>query len=345
MPDLKALDELLPRIVLGLLETEGDALAVEVDVEDLHLDLVAHRDDLGRVVHVAPGELGDVHESVDAAEVDECAEVDDRGHGTRQDHALDELAEDVLTLLLAVLLQHHAARENDVVAVAIHLDDAALKTRAEECLQVLHAAEVDERCRQEAAQADVEDETALDDLDDLAFDVLARGELLLDLNPGALVGRALLGKDEPAVLVLLLENQSLDLVAELYDLARVGILADGELTGRDDAFGLVADVEQDFVPLDLHDCSGHQVTVVEIGDGAVDESVHLLIGVLAVVHDDAVVLYHCGGPFRRGPGCQRLGRLLSGRSCSRGPTGLPAHARKPEDDTTANREVRGTSSR
>src|SRR5659263_777539 len=39
--DLEALDELLPRVVLRLLQSERDTLAVEVDVEDLNLDLVA----------------------------------------------------------------------------------------------------------------------------------------------------------------------------------------------------------------------------------------------------------------------------------------------------------------
>ncbi len=142
--DLELLDELLPRIVLGLLEAEGDTLAGKVHIQHLDLDLVAHRDDLGRVIDVAPGELGDVHESVDAAEVHERAEVDDRGDGTGKDHALDELVEDLLALLLAVLFEHHTAGEHDVVAVAIHLDDTRLEAVAEEHVEVLHAAKIHE---------------------------------------------------------------------------------------------------------------------------------------------------------------------------------------------------------
>jgi len=190
--------------------------------------------------------------------------------------------------------------------------------------EVLHATEVNERCRQEAAQADVQDETTLDDLDDFALDVLAGVELLLDLNPGALVCGTLLGKDETAVLVLLLENQGLDLVAKLHDLAGIRVLADGELARRDDALGLVADVEQDLVPLYLHDGAGYQITVVKVGDGAVDEGVHLLIGVLTIVNDNAVVLYHCGGPFRSGAPMPRISVACFPVHVSRGPT---LHAR------------------
>ena len=77
--------EVPPRVFLSRLERQRDPLAVHVDVEHLDGDLVADLDDLGRVVDVLPGQLGDVHQAVDAAEIDERAEVDDRGHDTLAD--------------------------------------------------------------------------------------------------------------------------------------------------------------------------------------------------------------------------------------------------------------------
>ena len=82
LADLVGAGELAPRVFLGRLERQRDALAVEVDVEHLDGDLLADLDDLGRVVDVLPGQLGDVHQTVDAAEVDERAEVDDRADTT-----------------------------------------------------------------------------------------------------------------------------------------------------------------------------------------------------------------------------------------------------------------------
>ena len=61
-----------------------------------------------------------------------------------------------------------AAGQHHVVAVAVHLDDAGLELGAQVHVQVLHAAKVHQRGGQEAAQADVEDEAALDHLDNLA---------------------------------------------------------------------------------------------------------------------------------------------------------------------------------
>src|ERR1700709_2731901 len=55
----------------------GSSCVALSDVETLDGDLLAALDDLGRVVDVLPGQLGHVHQPVDAAEVDERAEVDD----------------------------------------------------------------------------------------------------------------------------------------------------------------------------------------------------------------------------------------------------------------------------
>ncbi len=107
--DREVLDELLPRILGGLLQAEADALAREVDVEYLHVYRVAHLDDLGRMVHMAPAELRDVHESVDAAQVDEGSEVDDARDRARKDHPLLQLAQNLGALVLAALLEHHSA--------------------------------------------------------------------------------------------------------------------------------------------------------------------------------------------------------------------------------------------
>jgi hypothetical protein len=141
-----------------------------VDVEHLDGDLVADLDDLGRVVDVLPRQLGDVHEAVDAAEVDERTEVDDRGHDALADLALLQVGEEVLALLGLRLLEPGAAGQHDVVAVLVELDDLGLELLADVRLEVAHAAHLDQRRGQEAAQADVEDEAALDDLDDGAGD-------------------------------------------------------------------------------------------------------------------------------------------------------------------------------
>src|SRR5512132_1878771 len=101
---------LLPGIRLRLLEAERDSLALAVDVEHLDLHVLADLEHLGRVVDMAPGELADVDQAVHPVEVDEGAEVDDVRDLTVNDVARVEAVEDLLPLLLALVLQHGAAR-------------------------------------------------------------------------------------------------------------------------------------------------------------------------------------------------------------------------------------------
>ena len=122
------------------------------------------------MVHVTPRQLGDVDQAVDAVEVDEGAEVDDVGDLTVDEVAHVQLSRICSRTLLALLFEHGAAAENDVVAEAVELDDAALEGLAEELVELGDPADVDQRSGQEAAHAQVEDETALDHFDDIARD-------------------------------------------------------------------------------------------------------------------------------------------------------------------------------
>src|SRR5699024_5250788 len=176
------------------------------------------------------------------------------------------------------LLQPRTTRELDVVAVLVQLDDLGLELLTHVGQQVADAAHLHQRRGEEAAQTDVEDEAALDDLDDGALDGLVLLLELLDGAPGTLVLRTLLGQDQPSVLVLLGEDQSLDLIAHLDDLARVDIVLDGQLTRGDDALGLVADVEQNLVAVNLDDRALDDVTIVEVLDRGVNGGEEVLSG-------------------------------------------------------------------
>ena len=62
-------------------------------------------------------------------------------------------------------------------------------------------------------------------------------------------------------------------------------MLDGELAGRDDTLGLVADVEQDLVAVDLDDGAFDDVAVVEVLDGAVDRGEEVIGGADVVDRD------------------------------------------------------------
>jgi hypothetical protein len=105
----------------------------------------------------------------------------------------------------------------------------------------------------------------------------------------------LLGQDQPTLLVLLLQDQGLDVVADGDDVVGVDVVLDRELTRGDDALGLVPDVEENLVAVDPDDDARDDVAVIELFDGAVDGGEEVLEGPDVVDGD-------LGGTLGRGGG-------------------------------------------
>ena len=154
-----------------------------------------------RVVDAAPAHVGDVQQAVDAAEVDERAEV-----GDVLDDALAELADFELREQLGLLLgsrcvfDQAAAADDDVAAGFVDLEDHALDRLADVVADVGRAADVDLAGGQEDVDADVDEQAALDLAGDHAGDDVAFVDGLHDLHPlFDLLGLALAEDDHAAV--------------------------------------------------------------------------------------------------------------------------------------------------
>ena len=265
--DTVARSELLPGILLGSLQREADALAAEIYLEDLHFDLVADAHHRVRVVDVLPGELRHVDQAVHPAEVDEGAEVDHRRHHAVALLAGLEIVEERLALLLLCLFEPGSAGQHDVVAVLVEFDDLGLEVLPDVGLEVPHPAQFDQRRRQEPAQADVHDQATLDDLDHQTLDHSTGFLDALDLAPGPFVLGAFLGQEQASVLVLLGEDECFDALTHGDDLVGRDVVADRQLTAGDHAFGLVADIEQDLILVDPHDCAFDELAVLDENHG------------------------------------------------------------------------------
>ena len=238
----------VPGIGLQLLHAEADALGVLVDLDDLDLHGLADPEDLARVVDPAPGHVGDVQQAVDAAEVDEGAVL-----GDVLDHAVDHVAlgearDDLGALLGAALLQDGAARDDDVAAAAVHLQDLERLRHVHQRAGVAHRAHVDLAARQEGhGAAEIDGEAALDPAEDRALDALFLLVGLLETVPGLLAAGLLAAEHRLAAGVLDPVEIDLDDVAD-GDLG--GLARGGEFLEVDAAFHLVADVDDGLSGLD-----------------------------------------------------------------------------------------------
>ena len=247
---------------------ERDALGRRVVLQHDHVDLVVDLEQLRRMADAAPRHVGDVQQAVDAAQIDERAVVGDVLDDALEHLALGERLERVLLLLGVLLFEQRLARQHDVAALLVDLDDAHAQFLAAQRVEVAHGTHVDLRAGQERAHADVDRQSALDALDDAADDDLALGVGLLDLVPDLHLLGFFAREDDVAFAILGALEQHVDDVAGLHrDLA---VLVE-ELADRDHALGLVADVDDDFRRGDLEDRALDDLAFRDVSEAAIVE--------------------------------------------------------------------------
>ena len=167
--DRIALRGIEPRIGRELLEAQRHALLLAVELQHLHLDLVAHLHQVARMRQASPRHVGDVQQAVDAAQVDERAVVGQVLHRAGQDRVLAQLLQRLGALLALLFFQQLLARDHDVAALLVQLDDADFEVGALQRIEIAHRAQIDLRSGQERARAqDIDRQAALDAIDECA---------------------------------------------------------------------------------------------------------------------------------------------------------------------------------
>src|SRR5262245_47292390 len=264
--DWIALDHVRPRIVHQLLVAERDAFGCRIVLEHDHVDLVVDLEQLRRMRHAAPRHVGDVEEAVDPAEIDERAVIRDVLDDAAEDLAFGERVERVLLLLGVLLLEEDLAREHDVAALLVDLDDAHPQLLAAQGVEIAHGPHVDLRSGQERADTDVHGESPLDALDYAADDDFLLGVGLLNLVPDLHLLGFFAREDDVTVAVFGALEQHVNGVAGLHgNLARLI----HELVNGDDAFGLVANVDDDFGWRNFQDGALHDLAFRDVAEAVI----------------------------------------------------------------------------
>src|ERR1700733_697880 len=297
----------LPRIVQQLLHAERDAVGFVIDLDDLHLHRLADGQNFGRVVDPAPGDIGDVQQAVDAAEVDERTVI-----GDVLDHAVDDLAlfevlHQFLALLGTGLFQHRAARHHDVAAAAIHFQDLERLRIVHQGCDVADRADIDLRARQEGDRAvEVDGEAALDLIEDDAVHLLVVVEGLLELAPAFLAARLVARQHGFAECILDAVEKYLNLVTDLEFAFFAGSC---EFTQRHAAFGLQADVDDGHVLLDRNNDALDDGAFLQIaaGKGLVEHRGKIVAGRVIGSSSRSHLFSRCG--YRRPFGLRDVSRV------------------------------------
>ncbi len=239
--------DVVPRIGHLLLEAEADAFFFLVHVEHHDVEFLADLEHFGRMIQPAPAHVGDVEQTIEAIQINERAEIGDVLDCALANVAGHHFAEQLRAFLAALGLDEFAAREHDVLAILVDLDDLEFVAVADERLEILRRDHVNLRRRQKSLDADVDDQAALDHGLDLAHDAAAFVANREDAFPIFLELRLFVREDDGAFLVFELLDEHVNFRADL-DGVEVN-----KFVVRDHALAFVADVHEDFLGTDFDD--------------------------------------------------------------------------------------------
>ncbi len=235
-----ALGGVQPRVRRELLEAQRDALLFLVELQYLHVDLIAHVHQVARMRQASPGHVGDVQQAVQPAQVHERAVLGQVLHRAGQDRTLFQVLHGLIALDRILFVQDLLAAHHHIAALLVQLHDPDFDLLPLVRVQVAHGLGIHLRSRQEGLHAvDLHVQSALDALGHVALHVGLVVEGLFDVVPDLGPGRLLVREQHIAFFALSALHHHFDRVAGLeLDLA----LAVGHLRDRHQAVGLVADV-------------------------------------------------------------------------------------------------------
>ena len=241
----------IPRIAFELLHAEADALRFLVDANDLDGHSLADLDHFARVVDALVAHVGDVEQAVYAAEVDERTVIGDVLDHTFSHLTFGELVDQLAALFGAGFFKYGTARNNDVAAAAIHLEDLEGLGHVHQRSDVAHRSDVDLRAGQECYGAvEVDGEAALDAAEDTTFDALAFAKFVLELVPGGFAACAVAAEHCFAVSVFDAVDINFDFAADAQTMV---VFATGKFLEVDAAFGFEAYVDNGHAVFDRCD--------------------------------------------------------------------------------------------
>src|SRR5262245_17236349 len=142
------------------------------------------------MIDAAPRDVGDMQQPVNAAEIHERAVVGDVFHDTIDHLTFFKILHQLLSLFGACFFEHRTARDDDVAAAAIHLQDLKLLRHIHQRSHIADRTDINLGPGKEGHGAiKIDSEAALDLIEDDPLNLLATVEGFLQLAPAFLASR------------------------------------------------------------------------------------------------------------------------------------------------------------
>jgi hypothetical protein len=228
-----------------LLKSEGNALLFAVEFKDFDLNFFADSDDIGRMVDSTPGHVRDMKKTVNAAEIDKRPVIGEILDCSFKNITFAQGTKSISAMTVTLILKENPSRKDNIATPLVQFNNFKFIGLAKHLVEIANRTNVDLGTRQEGGDADIDCKSTLDPGDNAT---IYHGTLFKGI-PDPLTISFLLGKADQSVFILSALEEHIDDVTNLDFLYK--------LTERDDAFGLVADIDNNRIRINLNDCAAN----------------------------------------------------------------------------------------
>ncbi len=142
-----------PWIFAQLFQAQGYTSTLAVELQHFNSDFIANVDDFAWMLNAFPSHVSDVQQAVYAAQINECTVVSEVLNDTFNFHAFLQVFQQLIALSAVLGFDNRTARNDNVVALLIQLDDFELKLFAFQVQSVTYRTHVNQGTWQERADA------------------------------------------------------------------------------------------------------------------------------------------------------------------------------------------------
>ena len=167
-----------------MLQAQRNTVLVLIELENLGFEFLTDLNHFARVANTTPCEVSNVQQAVDTAQVNEGTVVGDVLDDTLNDGTFLQGVHELSTFFAHASFNNSTTGHNNVVALAVELDDLEFHGLAFVRRRILNRTRVDQRTRQESTDAVGHNgQTALDLTRDRTRNEFARFESLFKVHP------------------------------------------------------------------------------------------------------------------------------------------------------------------
>ena len=239
-----------PRIFAQLLQAQRHTVLFLIELENLGFEFLTDLNHFARMTNTTPGEVGDVEQTVDTAQINEGTVIGDVLDDTLDDGAFLERVKELGAFFAHAGFDHGTAGNHDVVALTVELDDLEFHGLAFVGRGVLNRTGVNQGARQEGTDTVGHNrETALDLARDRTGNEFAGFEGLFKVHPSGKTLGLVARQNRITVAVFDLFNRHSHEITRLHGDFTAIVL---EFFDRHIGFGLQAGVHDHKVVVHAH---------------------------------------------------------------------------------------------